>query len=88
MKNQTHLFSIGEAASMCGVCVGTIRRWCRSGKLHETFRTFGNQRRFSFEDLKNGSQSTNFRLWRLISMVIQPIEISIGEGAIFGVVLF
>ncbi|WP_462373601.1 IS607 family transposase [Turicimonas muris] len=29
------------------VAFATIRRWCRAGKLTETFRTVGNYRRFA-----------------------------------------
>lgn len=37
---------------MLGVSVPTIRRWQRSGKLHESHRTLGNHRRFSIESLR------------------------------------
>lgn len=37
---------------MLGVSVPTIRRWQRSGKLHESHRTIGNHRRFSIESLR------------------------------------
>jgi len=46
---KTHHFSylaIGEFAQQLGVSVCTVRRWCRKGKIKESFRTFGNHRRF------------------------------------------
>lgn len=46
---QSPLLSIGQLALRLGVCVGTIRRWCREGKLKETARTAGNHRRFAFD---------------------------------------
>jgi len=39
--------SIGEFATCIGVSVCTVRRWCRAGKITESFRTQGNHRRFS-----------------------------------------
>ena len=46
---KTHQFSylsIGEFAQRIGVSVCTVRRWCRAGKINESFRTPGNHRRF------------------------------------------
>ena len=47
---KTHQFSylsIGEFSQQIGVSVCTVRRWCRKGKITETFRTVGNHRRFA-----------------------------------------
>ncbi|MFW6353912.1 MAG: IS607 family transposase [Verrucomicrobiota bacterium] len=38
--------SIGEAAIVLGVSVGTLRRWEREGRLSPAFRTLGNHRRY------------------------------------------
>ena len=43
--------SIGEAARRLGVTVATIRRWQKSGRLSEAFRTVGNHRRFALEEV-------------------------------------
>jgi predicted site-specific integrase-resolvase len=43
--------SIGEAAAILGISVVTMRRWDRLGKLKPIFRTFGNHRRYKFEDI-------------------------------------
>lgn len=45
-------FSIGEAASLLGVAVSTLRRWDAEGRLKPTFRTFGNHRRYAWGDLQ------------------------------------
>jgi predicted site-specific integrase-resolvase len=42
--------SIGQSASFLSVSFVTLRRWDRLGKLN-SFRTFGNHRRFFFDDL-------------------------------------
>lgn len=52
MINENYL-TIGQTASLFGVTVATIRRWCRSGKIKESTRTFGNHRRFSLHYLRN-----------------------------------
>jgi putative resolvase len=44
--------SIGQTAELFGVAVVTIRRWCKSGKLISTRRTFGGHRRFSLAYLR------------------------------------
>ena len=49
MKNQS--ISIGETAKILGVSVVTIRRWDKAGKLCPSFRTFGNHRRYSLNDI-------------------------------------
>lgn len=49
MKTTSLLLSVGQLGRLLGVCSGTVRRWCREGKLHESSRTAGNHRRFSFE---------------------------------------
>jgi putative resolvase len=43
--------SIGQTAALFGVAVVSIRRWCTSGKLIVTRRTFGGHRRFSLSYL-------------------------------------
>jgi excisionase family DNA binding protein len=52
MINENYL-AIGQTASLFGVTVATIRRWCKSGKIKESTRTFGNHRRFSLNYLRN-----------------------------------
>ena len=42
--------SIGKASSLLGVSVVTLRRWNKLGKLN-SFRTFGNHRRFNLNDI-------------------------------------
>ncbi len=42
--------SIGQASSLLGVSVVTLRRWNKLGKLN-SFRTFGNHRRFNLNDI-------------------------------------
>ncbi len=42
--------SIGQSALFLGVSVVTLRRWEKFGKI-TSFRTFGNHRRFFFDDL-------------------------------------
>jgi len=42
--------SIGQASSLLGVSVVTLRRWNKLGKL-SSFRTFGNHRRFNLNDI-------------------------------------
>ena len=44
--------SIGHSASLLGVSVSTLRRWNKLGKLN-SFRTFGNHRRFHLNDILN-----------------------------------
>ncbi len=44
--------SISQFASALGVSVVTIRRWCRSEKISEAFRTPGGHRRFSAAQLR------------------------------------
>ena len=44
--------SIGQLSASLGVSVVTIRRWCRAGKLSESFRTPGGHRRFSTAQLR------------------------------------
>ena len=51
--SESSQISIGKLALRVGVCVGTIRRWCREGKLKETSRTPGNHRRFAYDDFKH-----------------------------------
>ena len=44
------MYSIGEAAKMCGVTVQTIRNWDKAGRIH-AIRSAANQRMFSEEDI-------------------------------------
>ena len=44
--------SIGQAAKLLGVSVVTVRRWCKSGRIKESMRTFGDHRRFSLTYLR------------------------------------
>ena len=44
------LMSVGEAAAYLGVSAGSLRKWSNGG-LVPTYRTPGNQRRYSVEDL-------------------------------------
>ena len=46
MKELQNLMSIGDVAKSFGVCVATVRRWCKNGKFSRVIRTIGNQRRF------------------------------------------
>ena len=46
MKEIHNLMTIGEVAGSFGVCVATVRRWCKNGKFSRVIRTIGNQRRF------------------------------------------
>jgi len=43
--------SIGEAAVIIGVSVGTLRRWDREGSFHPTTRTPGQHRRYSLVEI-------------------------------------
>ena len=45
--------SIGEAAELLGVSVGTLRRWNRENKFHPTFRTEGGHRRYNLQEILN-----------------------------------
>ena len=52
MQNSTQSYiSIGEAATILGVAVVTLRRWDKLGKLKVGFRTFGNHRRYLKADI-------------------------------------
>ncbi len=44
------LCSIGNLAQVLGVCVATLRRWERSGKLKPCLRTLGGHRRYRLLD--------------------------------------
>ncbi len=45
--------SIGRAASLIGVSIVTLRRWCRNAAFKvEWIRTLGKHRRFSLKDIK------------------------------------
>lgn len=43
--------SIGEASTLLGVSVSTLRRWEKEGRLRPSFRTYGQHRRYSINDL-------------------------------------
>ena len=45
-----HMYSIGIAAAILGVCVKTLRRWDKSKKV-TCFRTVGGHRRFSIKEI-------------------------------------
>lgn len=45
------LLSVGEVSKILGVCVKTIHRWDKEGKLKSFHRTFGNHRRFKRTDV-------------------------------------
>ncbi len=50
LEYSTNSISIGQASSLLGVSVVTLRRWNKLGKL-KSFRTFGNHRRFNLNDI-------------------------------------
>ena len=50
LEYSTNSISIGQACSLLGVSVVTLRRWNKLGKLN-SFRTFGNHRRFNLNDI-------------------------------------
>lgn len=51
MKELQNLMSIGDVAKSFGVCVATVRRWCKNGKFSRVIRTLGNQRRFDPDEV-------------------------------------
>ena len=51
MKELQNLMSIGDVAKSFGVCVATVRRWCKNGKFSRVIRTIGNQRRFDPDEV-------------------------------------
>ena len=52
------LLSVGEAASVLGVSVSTMRRWEKEGKLEASSRTEGGHRRYQLSSLlKNNYES-------------------------------
>jgi len=44
--------SIGQAASMFGISISSLRRWERKNKFHPAFRTAGKHRRYKLADLR------------------------------------
>lgn len=44
--------AIGQVAKILGVCIGTIRRWQREGKLIPSFVTVGGHRRYDINQVK------------------------------------
>lgn len=51
MNNDNDFISIGEAASLIGVSVPTLRRWEKNGQFLSKFRTIGNHRRYNRIDV-------------------------------------
>ena len=51
--------SIGEAASMLGVAVVTLRRWEKQGLFPSSYRTFGNHRRYKLSQILEKSNPVN-----------------------------
>jgi len=48
--------AIGKIAKLLGVCVLTVRRWHREGKLVPSFTTIGGHRRYNFDEVKKQFQ--------------------------------
>ena len=46
-----HHIAIGEASKILGVCVKTLRRWDKDGKIH-CYRTPGGHRRFAIIEIE------------------------------------
>ncbi|MFX0067349.1 MAG: recombinase family protein [Candidatus Hermodarchaeota archaeon] len=46
-----HYIAIGEASQLLGVCIKTIRRWNKDGKIH-CYRTPGGHRRFAIIEME------------------------------------
>lgn len=44
--------AIGQAATVLGVSISTLRRWERDNKLLPTYRTCGGHRRYNLEDIE------------------------------------
>ena len=51
MKEIHSLMTIGEVVGSFGVCVATVRRWCKNGKFSRVVRTVENQRRFDPDEV-------------------------------------
>ena len=49
--NNTKFFTTGKAAEYLGVTRQTIINWSKTGKFKETYRTPGNQRLYTKEQL-------------------------------------
>jgi hypothetical protein len=47
--------SIGQAATLLGISITTLRRWEREGFFVPSYRTFGGHRRYSLTSLENFS---------------------------------
>ncbi len=45
--------SIGEASVLIGVSVSTLRRWEKEDRLSPVFRTKGNHRRYSLNEIQD-----------------------------------
>jgi Predicted site-specific integrase-resolvase len=52
------MLSIGDAARLIGVTVGTLRRWHKAGKLVPRHRTAGGHRRYDGSDVDKLSATT------------------------------
>ena len=46
------------AAQMLGVCIKTVRRWDKQSKI-KSFRTIGNHRRFTIQEIKRECTQAN-----------------------------
>ena len=57
MREIHNLMTIGEVAGSFGVCVATVRRWCKNGKFSRVIRTIGNQRRFDPDEVHETASS-------------------------------
>jgi putative resolvase len=44
--------SIGEASALIGVAVSTLRRWEKEARFQPAFRTKGNHRRYSIDEIR------------------------------------
>ena len=52
ITKQQQFISIGKVAKIIGVSIVTLRRWEKIGKIHYSFRTFGNHRRYDIYKIK------------------------------------
>ena len=46
------LISVGQAASMIGVSISTLRRWEKEGRLLPAMRTLGGHRRYQLAEIE------------------------------------
>ena len=59
--------SIGQASTMIGVSISTLRQWDREGKLIPDFRTFGGHRRYSILKLREQFNLVSSKQDRLVT---------------------